>query len=208
MGIYKPKEVQNIKNMKRVPRGPVWLMQPIPYFGEELEGEWIVEPKIDGWRLQIIRYSNGDVELWGRRLEKKPNWTEKLKYLTEPVVKFLPKGSLIDCELYSTGGRRWIPSLFARRPLVEPVVYIFDVIYLEGEFVGEKPLKERKKIIENFKLPSPFLLLKYEPLKDLKEQFKKIVSEGHEGLVLKEMNSPYLIGKEAPMATIYWRKVK
>jgi len=28
--------------------GPVWLMQPIPYFGEKIKGEWIYEPKIDG----------------------------------------------------------------------------------------------------------------------------------------------------------------
>lgn len=86
-------------------KGPVWLMQPIPYFGESLKGTWIGEPKIDGWRLQIIRYSNGKVELWGRRLEKNPNWTEKLKSLVEKAEKILPPGTLLDTELYSTGGR-------------------------------------------------------------------------------------------------------
>jgi len=29
-------------------------MQPIPYFGEEFKGDWIVERKIDGWRLQVM----------------------------------------------------------------------------------------------------------------------------------------------------------
>jgi hypothetical protein len=29
-------------------------MQPIPYFGEKLKGEWIVEPKIDG--LEVADY--------------------------------------------------------------------------------------------------------------------------------------------------------
>ncbi len=43
-------------------KGPVWLMQPIPYFGEEFKGDWIVEPKIDGWRLQVIKSAGG--ELW------------------------------------------------------------------------------------------------------------------------------------------------
>lgn len=37
--------------------GPIWLMQPIPYFGEKIKGEWIIEPKIDGWRMQLIKYS-------------------------------------------------------------------------------------------------------------------------------------------------------
>jgi len=45
-------------------------MQPIPYFGEKLGSGWVYEPKIDGWRLQIIKFPNSEVELWGRRLEK------------------------------------------------------------------------------------------------------------------------------------------
>jgi len=44
---------------KIVLKGPVWLMQPIPYFGEEFKGDWIVEPKIDGWRLQVIKSAGG-----------------------------------------------------------------------------------------------------------------------------------------------------
>ncbi len=47
---------------KIVLEGPVWLMQPIPYFGEEFKGDWIVERKIDGWRLQVIKSAGG--ELW------------------------------------------------------------------------------------------------------------------------------------------------
>jgi ATP-dependent DNA ligase len=58
---------------------PIFLMQPIPYFGEKLKGEWIVEPKIDGWRLQIIKYEDGKIEYWGRRLEKKSKLDRKFK---------------------------------------------------------------------------------------------------------------------------------
>jgi hypothetical protein len=46
-------------------RGPVWFMQPIPYFGEALTDTWLYEPKIDGWRMQILRWLDGRVELWG-----------------------------------------------------------------------------------------------------------------------------------------------
>jgi ATP-dependent DNA ligase len=189
-------------------RGPIWLMQPIPYFGEELEGEWIYEPKIDGWRLQIIRYENGEVELWGRRLEKSPNWTEKLSYIAKRVGNFLPRGSLLDAELYSVGGRRWIPSLFARKPQKRPIIYIFDVIFFEGEFVGNLPLRERRKIIEGLKLKKPFHILKSQPLVDIKEHFEKVRKEGHEGLVIKALDSKYQVGKEAPIATLDWRKIK
>ena len=108
--------------------GPVWLMQPIPYWGEKLQGDWIYEPKIDGWRLQVIKYQDGRVEFWGRRLERSPNWTAKLSYLI-PAFRKLPNGSLVDAELYSTGGRRFIPSLFAHKRKVDPIIYVFDVIF-------------------------------------------------------------------------------
>ena len=108
-------------------KGPVWLMQPIPYFGEHLRGKWIVEPKIDGWRLQIVRYPHGRLEFWGRRLEKNPNWTDKLQFLVKPAKRILPYGTLLDAELYSTGGRRFIPSLFAKAPRVLPLIYILYI---------------------------------------------------------------------------------
>ena len=73
-------------------------MQPIPYFGEEIRGDWIYEPKIDGWRMQVIKYSNGALECWGRRLERKPDWSEKLHYLLEEIEDTVPAGTKLDCE--------------------------------------------------------------------------------------------------------------
>ncbi|MBC7189153.1 hypothetical protein H5U35_02905 [Candidatus Aerophobetes bacterium] len=189
-------------------KGPVWLMQPIPYFGESLKERWIGEPKIDGWRLQIIRYSNGKVELWGRRLEKNPNWTEKLKSLAEKAEKILPSGTLLDAELYSTGGRQFIPSLFGKSPRVLPCVYIFDVVFYREKFVGELPLEERKKILENLSVEPPFFKVKWHPLKDIEDILRKMIKEGHEGVVIKKLSSPYQIGKDGPLPTPDWRKIK
>ncbi|MCM8771975.1 MAG: RNA ligase family protein [candidate division WOR-3 bacterium] len=184
--------------------GPIWLMQPIPYFGEKLEGEWIYEEKIDGWRMQIIKFKN-EVEFWGRRLEKKPNWTDKLFYLKDILLKLLPDYTLLDCELYSDRGRSGIPSLFAKNKNVKPVIFIFDVIFFNNEFVGTKTLKERKKILEGLKFVEPFYILKYENFID----FSKIkISKDAEGVVFKNLNSIYQVGIEAPIATIDWRKLK
>lgn len=182
--------------------GPVFLMQPIPYFGEELKGEWIYEEKIDGWRMQVIKYNN-KVEFWGRRLEKKPNWTERLSYLIDIVDNFLPKDTLLDCELFSEKGRNGIPGVFAKR--IKPIIFVFDIIFLEGEFLGGLMLKERKKILEKINLCEPFYNLEY--FKFL--NFSKIkISTKAEGIVLKNLYSYYQIGKEAPVATIDWRKLK
>ncbi len=187
-------------------KGPVWLLQPIPYFGEELKGKWIVEPKVDGWRMQVIRYKDGRYELWGRRLEKTPNWTEKLSWL---LVDFnIPKGTLLDTELYSEKGRRFIPSLFSRRKNVLPIVFVFDVIFFDGKYVGNKPLSYRKKLIESIELKPPFYRMEQCLLKDIKKHLNQIVKKGYEGIVIKKLDSLYPIGKDAPLTTDKWRKIK
>ncbi|MFN4227194.1 MAG: RNA ligase family protein [Candidatus Ratteibacteria bacterium] len=184
--------------------GPIWLMQPIPYFGEELVGEWIYEEKIDGWRMQVIKYKN-QIEFWGRRLEKNPNWTEKLTYLKEIAMKFLPQYTLIDCELYSEKGRKGIPSLFTKHRKIKPIIYVFDIVFLEKEFVGSKALKERKEILKDLKFIEPFHFLNYNFFKSFSDVK---VSKDAEGIILKNWSSIYLVGNEAPVATIDWRKLK
>jgi len=183
-------------------------MQPIPYFGEKIEGNWIVEPKIDGWRMQIIRYENGETECWGRRLEQKPNWSEKLHPIIKKATKIIPAGNILDTELYSSGGRRFIPSIFAKNLKVKPIIYVFDIIYHKGEFIGEMPLNERKELLRSIKFSEPFRLLEYKKLIDIKSDFEKAIENDCEGIVIKKSNSLYLVGKEVPIATHYWRKVK
>ena len=189
-------------------KGPIWLMQPIPYFGEEFQGKWLVEPKFDGWRLQIIKYQDSRIEFWGRRLEKNPNWTDKLKYLIEPAKKIFPPGTLIDAELCSTKGRRFIPSLLAKNPKADPLIYIFDVVFYEGRFTGNLPLWKRKKIIQEISLELPFYKTKWKHLTNLEEDLTKMVKKGHEGIVVKKLSSKYELSRDGPMATADWRKIK
>jgi hypothetical protein len=186
---------------------PVWLMQPIPYFGEELQGNWIYEQKIDGWRLEIIKDSN-DVKFWGRRLERNPNWTEKLKAIPKDSLKDIPEGTVLDAELYTDRGRRFVPSLFTYNQKAKPIVFIFDVIFYKGNFTGNLPLKERKEILQSMKFKKPFYIIKFKKVKNLEEHLREAVSKGFEGIVIKELNSPYVTGENSPMVTQYWRKIK
>lgn len=189
-------------------KGPVWLLQPIPYFGENLKGDWRIEPKIDGWRLQILRYKNGKYELWGRRLDKNPNWTDRLGWIISKKWIDIPKGTLIDAELYSSEGRRLIPSLFAKNKKAKPIIFVFDVIFLEGKYVGNNPLYRRKEMLENMKFLPPFYRITAEKLNDLDNHLEKAFRKGYEGIILKEMDSLYPLGKDGPLATHHWRKIK
>lgn len=193
--------------MKFIVEGPIWLMQPIPYFGEELKGNWIVEPKYDGWRMQVVKTSLGKIDFFGRRLEKNPCWTQKLSYLVKIIDPILPNGTILDCELCSDKGRRYIPSVFCSFK-AKPIVYIFDVVFFNNEFLGELSLKKRKEILSKIKLPSPFYQTEFHYLTSIEEELKNFVSLGHEGIVIKEVNSKYNLSKDAPVATEFWRKIK
>lgn len=188
--------------------GPIWLMQPIPYFGEKIHGEWIYEPKIDGWRMQLIHYKKGKIECWGRRLERKPNWSGKLHYLLEDLKGIIPKGTILDCELYSSGGRRFIPSLFAKKPKVKPIIFIFDAVYFEGVNISKKSLRKRKNLLSRIRFKPPFFCIEGKTLRDVRKDYSSEVRKGHEGIVIKKLDSPYLTGKQSPIATQWWRKIK
>ena len=183
-------------------------MQPIPYFGETLRGNWIYEPKIDGWRMQMISYGENRLECWGRRLERNPNWTVKLQYMYDKIHGLIPKNTLLDCELCSDRGRRFIPSLFAREPKAKPIVYVFDMVYYKGVDISTRTLKQRKKMLSEIDLGPPFCIVRGNILTDLKDNYASEVKKGHEGIVIKKLNSPYIIGKESPIATHNWRKIK
>jgi len=188
--------------------GPAWLMQPIPYFGEHIGDGWIYEPKIDGWRMQLIRFGDGRVEVWGRRLEKEPNWTHKLPSLVEVGQKVLSPGTLLDCELYTRKGRRFIPSLFAKEKRLKPLVWVFDIIFYKGNFVGDLPLIQRKAILKGIGLQGPLHFLKFHQVVDLRGDLSKLLRNGHEGMVVKLLSSPYEVGRDSPLATQNWRKIK
>ncbi|MEO0253819.1 MAG: hypothetical protein ABIN20_00145 [candidate division WOR-3 bacterium] len=190
---------------------PVYLMQPIPYFGEKLDYQnFICEPKIDGWRMQVLRYLNGKIEFWGRRLEKNPNWTFRLNYLIEIAEKFLPPGTILDSELYDERGRRFIPSLFTKKG-GKPLIYVFDILFYKGEKVYDKELMERKKVLESIDFLPPFKLIEYKKIickDDIFKYLKEAKEKGNEGIILKHIKSKYIILEEGPSSTEFWIKIK
>jgi bifunctional non-homologous end joining protein LigD len=196
-----------VNKIKQSFTAPIWLMQPIPYFGEKLSKDWIYEPKIDGWRLQIIKYPDGKIECWGRRLEKKPNWTNNLSVIIKAAHDF-PPGTIVDAELYSTRGRRFIPSVIAGNRKAKPLVYLFDIIYYRGKFIGNLPLKERKKLLNRIIVKPPLYIVESKPVTNIKKHLLEMANKKHEGIVLKKLSSLYILSTSAPIATEYWRKIR
>jgi DNA ligase-1 len=89
-----------------------------------------------------------------------------------------------------------------------PVAYIpYDIMYLHGQSVIDRPLAERKKLLATIKLKKPMIDLGYRITSSAEQVARAFVESreaGHEGLVVKEPESPYLPGKRGR----HWAKLK
>jgi len=73
-------------------------------------------------------------------------------------------------------------------------ILIFDVVMLNNEIVQNRPLSERKKAIVEAvgELSLPYSIVN--SLKEAKQAFHDAVMEGYEGVVIKSLDSPLVLG--------------
>jgi DNA ligase 1 len=86
--------------------------------------------------------------------------------------------------------------------------YVFDILYLNGKPVMEKPLRERKKLLEQTIKPGNVLVVanQYETknIEELKDYYEKAKEAQLEGLIVKNPEDPYQAGARS----YSWVKLK
>ncbi len=190
------------------------LSESIPAALQEM-GTAAIEWKYDGARVQIHK-SGGKVRIYSRRLE---NVTASLPEISTAAIKQIQADSAIldgEAVALSSDGRprafQEILKRFRRKYNVEKLaaeiplsLFLFDLIYLDGQSVIELPLLERRKHLVSIADPS---LLAPQVLSDkteaAEEIYKKALDAGHEGIMLKNPSSIYAPGKRGKN----WLKVK
>ncbi|HSD58560.1 MAG TPA: ATP-dependent DNA ligase [Methanotrichaceae archaeon] len=190
------------------------LSEGIPSALHEM-GTAAIEWKYDGARVQIHK-DGGKVRIYSRRLE---NVTASLPEISRAALKQIrAESAILDGEVValSADGRprafQEILKRFRRKYNVEKLaaeiplsLYLFDLLYLDGQSVIELPLLERRKLLVNISDPS---LLADQVLSDkievAEEIYKKALDAGHEGIMLKNPASAYAPGKRGKN----WLKVK
>ena len=91
----------------------------------------------------------------------------------------------------------------ARR--TNPVLYVaFDLLYLKGESLMDRPLATRQELLHTVVDPGPHLLISAPIPQSGTALFDQVAALGLEGVVGKDKNSPYLPGKRSP----YWKKAR
>jgi DNA ligase-1 len=198
---------------------PFFLASPIEEDKFQLEdfSNWRAEWKWDGIRAQIIRRA-GEVFIWSRGedlvTEQFPELAEYFLTVSDGLVfdgEILcwkeGKPLNFNCLQKRLGRKRVTQKVMEENP-VHFIAY--DLLEHNGVDIREKPLDDRRELLLNitsqldstYITPSTSLSFEsFENLRSLREQSRE---KGAEGLVIKAINSPYLVGRKRG----YWWKYK
>ena len=177
-------------------------------------GEAWVEDKYDGIRGQLHKESER-VVLYSRDLN------EVTAAFPEVVTAAgaVPHDVLLDGELLAFKGgivrpffelqHRLGRKVVSAQLLTEvPVIFVaFDLLYLDGRNLLEEPLRERRRLLEELSLPSPFMLaylIQANNPEELDRIFDAARARNNEGLMVKDPSSKYTPGRRG----LGWLKLK
>ncbi len=222
--IAKEKGVKGLKKVKVQLGKPIQVM-----LGEKAEsikdvfdefGKLAVEQKFDGVRAQIHK-KGGDIWIFTRRLE---NITKQFPDLVELCRKGLKaKECIVEGEVLGVNPKTKSPLPFQvlsqriqRKYDIEKMIKeipiqmnLFDVIYLDGKMLTEKPFTERRKILEKIikEISRKFRVAEQiitDNVKEAEKFYKRALAEKQEGMFLKVITAPYIFGRHVGG----WYKIK
>lgn len=211
------------RSLKRTPDEVIRIM-----CGEKF---WI-ETKLDGWRIQM-HYNNGNFQ-WFSRSRKdlseiygttfnsgaltfyiKSCFTESLKSCVIDGEMCVYNSKLERIEpfgLQETAGNEVLEAqrgVSNREITLHPCFFVFDLVYLNGNALAEKPLEVRYKLLSEhvIEMPTYFQLLPHEVKSTKQEIFESL--ERHmlnceEGIMIKDPRAYYSPGIEQTS----WTKIK
>lgn len=190
---------------------PFCLAYPLEKEIEDLGeiSDWQFEYKWDGIRGQLIK-RNGEVFIWSRGEELVTPQFPELKDTLENVEgDFVIDGEILAVkndevlnfnELQKRLNRKNITKKMMEEIPVQ--VFAYDMLEFKGEDLREKPLSERRKMLEDLLVQNQNTQISlsqiiqaenYNDLKEIREKSREINSEG---LMLKHRNSPYHSGRK------------
>ncbi|MFK4344965.1 bifunctional non-homologous end joining protein LigD [Paenibacillus sp. RC62] len=192
---------------------PVIPFEPVQSEQIPTEGLWRYEIKWDGTRI-LTYHNQGSTRLFNRKQhERTPLYPELATFSSYCQAESI----ILDGEMIALGadGKPSFHDIM-RRDLIRrtdriqaayeavPATYmLFDILYLNGEWVHRKPLAERLELLHQVILPNERVqLAPAHP--DGQALFQVIRSEGMEGIVCKRLDSPYTFGGQDGR----WVKVK
>lgn len=180
----------------------------------------ICEYKYDGIRAQMHKFGQ-EVRLFSRKLADVTNSFPELvnaarvtKSIPSPDIDFILDGEVLAFQNGKPLHFQQLQKRLRRKNITEqimtdiPLVYIvFDIMYFNQEHTYKKSARERKEILFNIIFEEPIIKSDYKVV-DSEEKiiamYEKSREIGHEGLILKDLDTQYHPGKRGR----HWIKLK
>ncbi len=198
---------------------PFFLASPIDVdkFAKEPMDHWQAEWKWDGIRAQLIHRANQHF-IWSRGEDL---ITHQFPEFAEPLGQ-LPDGTVLDGEIVCWDGQQPLPFNHLQKRLgrkrvgpklmaENPVHFLaYDLLEHQGQDLRESPLLHRRQLLTQLLDPHQTPYISYSQTVDFSsfEQLQTLRTQARqhqaEGLMLKALNSPYLVGRKRG----YWWKYK
>ncbi|MGH0151774.1 UNVERIFIED_CONTAM: hypothetical protein FKN15_043644 [Acipenser sinensis] len=211
-----PRKILSVEASLMTPVQPMLAeaCKSIEYAMKKCPNGMYSEIKYDGERVQV--HKNGDhFSYFSRSL--KPVLPHKVAHFKEFIPQAFPGGNsiILDAEvlLIDTSTSKPLPfgSLGVHKKAAfqdaKVCLFVFDCIFFNGVSLMDRPLRERKKFLhENMvEIPNRILFSEMKHVTraaDLADMITRVIREGLEGLVLKDVKGLYEPGKR------HWLKVK
>ena len=160
---------------------------------------WVYEEKYDGDR--ILAYKEGErVRLLSRNAK---DHTALFPKIAAAVGALVSRTLLLDGEVVAFDRRGISRFQLLQQGRVEPSYAVFDCLYVDGRDLRRDTLAVRRKALEAAIGPSERLILARRLAKDGLVAYRAAKRKGFEGVVAKELASPYIEKR-----TRKWLKVK
>ncbi|NVO66541.1 ATP-dependent DNA ligase [Methanofollis tationis] len=175
-------------------------------------GAVAVEYKYDGTRFQFHKVGK-ECRMYSRKLE---DVTAAVPDVIEALDRAIPHDVIVDGEVIAVKDGRprpfqFVLQRFRRKHEVEEAIgrvdlvpHLFDILYLDGETIIDRPFFERRKILEE--TASAYLAPQWvsDDVSRLEEIYADALDAGHEGVMLKTLDAAYTPGVRGKN----WIKIK
>lgn len=160
---------------------------------------WVYEEKYDGDR--ILAYKEGKrVRLLSRSGKER---TDNFPQIVAAIRSLRPATLLLDGEAVVFDAKGVSRFQLLQQNRREPVYVVFDCLFHEGQDLRRTPLVTRRTILEKSIGVSQLLVPSHRLAANGFKAFRIAQRYGYEGMVAKELSSPYVEARSAK-----WRKVK
>uniref|UniRef100_A0A673HC40 DNA ligase n=1 Tax=Sinocyclocheilus rhinocerous TaxID=307959 RepID=A0A673HC40_9TELE len=202
-----PRKILSVEASLMTPVQPMLAeaCKSIEYAMKKCPNGMYSEIKYDGERVQVHKNGN-HFSYFSRSL--KPVLPHKVAHFKDFIPQAFPGGHsmILDAEVLLIDTKTSKPLPFGTLGVHKKAafqdaqvgLFVFDCIYFNGVSLMDKPLCERRKLLHDNMVEVPNRIL----AADLAEIITRVIREGLEGLVLKDIKGHYEPGKR------HWLKVK